>query len=289
MRERVNATRVLARRKIYETLISPGFYVAEAIGLLLAYVLVSGFVDSIDSGGFNYQLYPLYELIGRSLKGAFGTAFFEKLFAEGPFLFVLHVAYLPVFLYLTVSSVFKFGLEKKVGAIELIAYGPADGTAYFAAGVVKDVVFALLHILVMIVFFGVSAGINNLVLGPSIFLSFILVFLLSISFSAFGVFASAISENSASAVAIFLGILLSFLIILMGSFAITSEYVHSLSSIISWILKWLSPFYYWDMGLRAIGGGGWVLFVLSIGLSLVLSVLVLSISHIVLKTKGVRA
>ncbi len=289
MRERTNATKVLAKRKIYETFISPGFYIAESIGLLLAYVLISGFVKSIDSGGFNFRLYPMYELIGRSLNGMFGAAFLEKLFAEGPFLFILYIAFLPVLLYLSISSVFKFGLEKKVGAIELITYGPADGTSYFAAGVIKDILFTILHILTMIIFLAIAAGINNLVLGPGIFLSFILVFILSIGFSAYGVFASTVSENPASAIAIFLGMLLFFFIILMGSFTIVSRYVQNLSSIFSWILKWLSPFYYWNLGLRAIEVGAWGMFFLSIILSLALSFFMLFISHVILRNKGVRA
>jgi len=289
MNERMNAAKVLSKQKIYETFISPGFYIAETIGLILAYFLVSGFMKSIDSAGFNYQLYPAYELIGRSLEGMFGTTFMEKLFAEGPFLFILYVSFLPIMFYLSISSVFRFGLELKVGAVELVVYGPADGTSYFMATVIKDILFTLIHILVLSLFLAIAGRVNNLVLGPSFFLSIILVYFLSVTLYSIGIFASTISENSASAIVIFLGINLFFILIFMGSFTIVSGYVQSLSSVISWVIKWFSPFFYWNLGLRAIETGSRGLFILSIVLSLVLSLFVLFFSHIILKHKGVRA
>jgi hypothetical protein len=289
MSERLNATKVLSRRKIYETFISPGFYIAEAIGLVLAYFLISGFVKSIDSAGFNFQLYPMYELIGRSINGAFGITFFIKLFAEGPFLFILYVSFLPILLYLSISSVFRFGLERKVGAIELVAYGPADGTSYFLANIIKDILFTIIHLVVLVLFLAIAAGTNNLVLSPSIFLSIVLVFFMAITLYAFGIFSAAVSENSASAIAIFLAIILFFIVILMGSFTIVSGYVRNLSFVLSWIIKWFSPFFYWDLGLRAMEAGSWGIFVLSLVLSCALTALVLFFSHLILKNKGVRA
>ncbi len=288
MNERLNATGVIARRKILETLISPGFYIALTIGLLLGYFLVAGFVRSVDSSGFDYRLNPVYDLIGRSLEGAFGATFVAKLFAEGPFLFALYLSFLPVLVYLAVSSVFHFGLEKKVGALELLAYGPADGTSYFLASLIKDILVTALSLAALLVFLGAAAAINNLILGPAFLSSLALVFVLSVAVYAYGIFASALTNNSASAVALFLGVLLFFLIILMGSFTIVSGYVRTLSGVFAWVLQWLSPFFYWDLGLRAVEVGGWGSFAGSIGLLLALSAVVLAASHFTLKAKGVR-
>ena len=231
----------------------------------------------------------MYELIGRSLNGAFGITFFVKLFAEGPFLFILYVSFLPILLYLSINSVFRFGLERKVGAIELVAYGPADGTTYFLANIIRDILFTIIHIAVLVVFLAIAAGINNLVLGSSIFLSIFLVFFLSVTLYAFGVFSAVVSENSASAIAIFLAIVLFFIIILMGSFTIVSGYVRNLSFVLSWIIKWFSPFFYWDLGLRAMETGSGGGFILSLTLSSVLSAVVLFFSHIIIKNKGIRS
>ncbi len=288
MNYRARATSVLAKRRITETLISPGFYVAQAIGLLLAYFLVSGFVRAIDSSGFNDQLFPLYELIGRSLRGAFGATFVDKLFAEGPFLFTLYIAFLPVLLYLSVSSVFRFGLEKKVGALELLAYGPADGTSYFLAALIKDILMTLLYLVVLLVFLFIAAAINNLILGPAFYFSLLVVFFLAVAVYGYGIFASSLTDNSASAVAVFLGLLLFFIIIMMGSFTVVSGYVRNLTSVFAWIVKWISPLFYWDLALRYLEVGGWGLYLLGMALLLVLSAVVLLISHFIIKARGVR-
>ena len=44
---RIAAARVIARRRLLETFISPGFYIALTIGLLLGYFLVAGFKKHI--------------------------------------------------------------------------------------------------------------------------------------------------------------------------------------------------------------------------------------------------
>ena len=289
MNQRAHATTVLARRRILETLISPGFYVAQTIGLILAYLLVAGFVRAVDSSGFDYQLNTAYDLIGRSLVGAFGATFVEKLFSEGPFLFVLYVAFLPVLLYLAVSSVFRFGLEKKVGALELLTYGPADGTSYFLAALIKDILMTAIYLAVLLVFLLVAGLLNNLILGPSFYYSLIILFFLSIAIYAYGIFASTLTDNSASAIAVFLGLVLFFIIIMMGSFTIVSGYVRNLSSVFAWLVKWISPLFYWDLALRFVEVGNWGMYFIGILLLLVLSAVVLLISHLTIKARGVRS
>ncbi|MBA7624474.1 hypothetical protein ES703_31883 [subsurface metagenome] len=285
---RIAAARVIARRRLLETFISPGFYIALTIGLLLGYFLVAGFTGTIDSSGFNLELNPVYDLITRSLQGAFGLTFVHQLFAEGPFLFALYISFIPVLLYLSVSSVFSFGLEKKVGAIELLAYGPADGTSYFLASYIKDVLLTVLAMLILFLFMGIAAVINNLLLGPMFFYSMLLIFIISLSIYAYGVLASVLTNYAGSAIALFIGAMLFFLFIIMGAFVIVSRYVQSLSNVLAWIIKWLSPFYYWDLGLRAVGAGNTLFFLLSLLILLLLSGLILFISHLSIKARGVR-
>ena len=289
MNQRAHATSVLAKRRILETLISPGYYVAQTIGLVLAYLLVAGFVRAVDSSGFNYTLNPAYELIGRSLVGAFGATFVEKLFSEGPFLFTLYIAFLPVLLYLAVSSVFRFGLEKKVGALELLTYGPADGTSYFLAALIKDVLMTAIYLVVLLLFLLIAALLNNLILGPSFYYSLIILFFLSIAIYAYGIFASSLTDNSASAIAVFLGLILFFFIIMMGSFTVVSGYVRNLASVFAWIIKWISPLFYWDLALRFVEVGNWGMYFIGVALLMLLSAVVLFISHLTIKTRGVRA
>jgi hypothetical protein len=262
--------------------------VAAALGLLLAYFLTAGFARAVDSSGFDFRLHPVYDLIGRSLEGAFGGVVVQKLFAEGPFQLVLYVAFLPVLLFLAASSVYRFGLERKVGAVELLAYGPADGTSYFLAFMVKDLLATLVYLAALTGFLAAAAALHNLVLGPTFFHCLIVLPFVSVAVYAWGVFASTLTDNSASALAVFLALMAFFLVVFLGSFTIASGYVAGLSTVLAWIVRWVSPLYYWDQALRAAETAGWPLYALYLALLLVVGAAVLAASHFILRARGVR-
>ena len=288
MNYRLNAVKAISKRKIFETFITPGFYIALSVSLLLGYFLINGFINSIDSSGLNYGLNPVYELIAKSLSGAFGGTFVIKLFSEGPFLFALYVAYIPFLFYLAISSVFKFGFEKKVGAIELLVYGPSDGTSYFLASLVKDTVFTVVFMAVILVFFWITAILNNLILGPMFFYSLIVILFLSLAFFAYGTLSAVATDNAASGIALFLGIAVVFVILEMGSFAIISGYVTNLSNVLAWIVKWISPLFYWHLALSAVSYGDTGVFFLNLLFLLILAAVIHIISHFILKGRGVK-
>ena len=289
MSERTHATRVLTGWRLRETLLSPGFYIAQVVGLLLTVFLISRFVASVDSSGFNFQLNPIYDLIGRSLSGTFGLTFTIKLFAEGPFLFVLYLAFLPVLIYLAVSSVFRFGLEKKAGAVELVAYGPADGTAYLISYFAKDFILTLVYLAVLVIFFATTAVLNNLVLGPLFFYSLALLFFIALTVYAYGMLTSVLADNPASSLAVFIGLNVFFFTLMLGSFTVVSGYVRSLANTLAWIVQWFSPAFYWSLGFRAMETGNVSVFLLTALILCVLTAAILAVSHLVIKTRGVKA
>ncbi len=289
MSDRARAARVIATRQVFEALISPGLYIALVVGLFLGTFLVSGFARAVDSSGFNPQLHPLYDLVARALEGAFGRTFVAALFAEGPLPFAFAVSFLPVFLYIAVSSVFKFGLEKNAGAVELIAYGPADGTSYLIASYVKDLLLVLLSSLVILAFMVAAAALYNYVAGPELFLTALVAFFLSLALFAYGVFASMLTMNASSSLALFLGIVAFFLVVLFGSFAIVGDYVRSLSTVVAGVVQWFSPFFYGNLSLQAHAAGNPLGFFGGLALLAVLSGVVLAASHFIIRARGVRA
>ena len=288
MNQRLHATAVIARRRVLETVISPGYYVALTIGLVLAHLLVAGFVRTVDSSGVNLSLVPAYDLVGRGLGGAFGSTFTAKLFAEGPFLFTLYAAFLPVLLYLAVSSVFRFGLERKVGALELLTYGPADATAYFLAALIKDLLMTAVSLAVLTGFLLAAAGLNNLVLGASFIQHLVILLFVTGALYGYGILAASLTDNSASAVALFLGVILVFGAVTIGSFAVIGGYVRNLASVFAWVIKWISPLFYWDLALRFAEAGNWGMYLVAALLLVVLAAAVLAASHLTMKVRGVR-
>jgi hypothetical protein len=289
MSDRTRATWVIAKRQMFEALISPGLYIALVVGLFLGFFLVSGFVRAVDSSGFNPQLRPLYDIIARALEGAFGKTFVDALFAEGPLPFAFAISFLPSFLSIAVSSVFKFGLEKNAGAVELVAYGPADGTSYLIASYVKDLFLILLVIVVILAFMVGAAAIYNFVVGPELLLTALLSFFLSIALFAYGVLASMLTTNGSSSLALFLGIVAFFLVVLFGSFAIVGEYVRNLSTAVAGVVQWISPFFYANLSLQANAAGDSLGFFSGLALLVVLAGVILAASHFIITARGVRA
>lgn len=289
MSDRARAARIIAKRQVFEALISPGLYIALVVGLFLGYFLVSGFSRAVDSSGFNPQLRPLYDIIARALEGAFGKTFVDALFAEGPLPFAFAVSFLPAFLYIAVSSVFKFGLEKNAGAVELVAYGPADGTSYLIASYVKDLFLVLLAIVVILAFMVAAAAIYNYVAGPELFLTALVAFFLSLGLFAYGILASMLTMNASSSLALFVGIIAFFLVVLFGSFAIVGEYVRNLSTVVASAVQWISPFFYGNLSFKANAAGDSLGFFGGLALLVVLSGVILAASHFIIRARGVRA
>jgi len=288
MNDRWHATVTLAKRRIFETFISPSLYVAISAGLLLGFFLVSGFVSAVDSSGLNYFLNPVYELIARSLSGTFGSTYVLKLFAEGPYLFALHVAYIPFLIYLSISGVYRFGFEKNVGAMELIMYGPADGTSCFLAFILRNLLFTDLYSVILLLFFWITALVTNMVLGPQFFYALAMMFFLALAIYAIGSLTSVVSGNSSVGTALFAGILIFLVLIQMGSFTIVSGYVKSLSSVIASLVKWISPLFYWNTGLSSMDYGYVGGYLLNMVYLVVLAAVLLAVSHFIVKSRGVR-
>lgn len=288
LRLSLHAARVFAKRRIQETLLAPGFYVAQTIGLALAWLLVIGFVRSVDSSGFSYRLAPAYDLLGRGLAGAFGETFVAKLFAEGPFLLALHVAFLPVLLHLSVSSVFRFGLERKVGALELLTCGPADGTSWFLAALVKDLSLTAAYGGLLLLFLTVAAREHNLVLGPAFFSGLAVMLFLALALYAYGTLASALTDNPAAALGLFLGGLLLFMAVQTGSLALVGTFVRNLASVVATAVQWVSPLYYWNLAAGFAEVGAWGRYLLSIAALAALAGAALFVARLTLGVRGVR-
>ncbi|MGO9309328.1 MAG: hypothetical protein ACLQDL_09940 [Spirochaetia bacterium] len=289
MRRRLHAALVIARRQAFETLLAPGLYVTLALGLLLGFFLVSGFAASIDSAGFNPSLNPLYDLLDRLLVGTFGAAFAAKLFAEGPFTLALLAAFLPVFLFLAISAVFRFGQEKGAGAVELLTYGPADGTSYFIASFLTQSLFTAGALAAIAAFLGVAAALGNLVLGPLFLLFLPLLLFLSLPIMAYGILCSVLSTNASAALAAFLGILAFFVLVFGGSLSISRVSVRTAASVAAAIVQWVSPLYYASLSVRAAQVGSVGGAVGAAALLLVLTGILLAASHVAISRRGVRA
>ena len=126
MDNRINTIKTIAKHRIIDTLISPVPYITTSLGLLIAFFLITNFLGIIDSHGLNFELNPFYNIVFNLLRGTFGTSFVEKLFNNGPYLFILIVSFIPFAFYLALSSIYCFAIEKKTAVYKNIASRPAE-------------------------------------------------------------------------------------------------------------------------------------------------------------------
>ena len=284
-RRRVRAAAVIGRRQLKEALIGAGWWVSLTAALLAAHFVVTLFAASLDSSGFNPDRTPVAGQLARMLTGAFGATLVETLFAEGPFLLALFAAALPVLGWLAMASVFRFGIEKNAGAVELLVYGPVDGTAYCLASFLRDAALATTALVAILAFLGIEALTGGMILGPRFFAALAAIWLASLSVAALGILCSVIAGGAASALAMFAGLMAAFLVVLAGSLTISSAPVRAVSAAITWVVRWVSPVHYLALALRSRGFG----LAGSLALQGALAAALLGASHLVIGRRGVRA
>jgi len=285
---RINAALAIGRRRLLEAFIHPGYYVALAVSLAIGFAFVTGFVRSIDSSGFDYRLTSLYAFAGGILSGAFGDGVVANTFADGPYLFATNIAFLPVLLYLSMTSVYRFGTEKASGTIELLTYGPSDGTSYFLGSILKDMVLTVGTLLIFILFFALSAAVDNLALTQKLVSSTVLLLFVSLAVYSYGVLVSVLTDSASAGLALFMSGQVVLALSLIGSYAIVTGYVQSLSTVAAWVIQWFSPFYYWSLGTRASIGHDAVEYTIGVAGLATLSTVLLVASHYIIRFRGVR-
>jgi hypothetical protein len=173
--------------------------------------------------------------------------------------------------------------------MELLAFGPADGTSYILASFLKDALFTALSLVVITGFLAAVAALGNLVLSPLFFASLPVLFALSLPIFSYGILCSVLSSNASSALASFLGILVVFVLVFAGSLSIASTAVRTGASAAAAVLQWFSPLYYATLCLKAAQGSSIAGMLGGIGLLLALSAALLAAGHLAISRRGVRA
>lgn len=287
-RERLHAAGVMARTQLKELLLSPGPYVALAVGLALGWVLCSGFARAIDSSGFDPRLDAAWDLVTRACSGAFGPVFVERMLSEGPFLLVVVASATPLVLLLVISSVVRMGTDRTSGALELVASGPADGTSWFLGSFARDAVVSAAGLAVVALYCVVLAAAGNLAVGPMAAAAIPVLFLLSLALSAFAVLCSVLVANAGGALALFAGVCALFLAALAGSLGTRVSSFHTGAQAASAVIQWVSPFFYAELCAQGYGAGSAPRFAAGLVLLAALTAAALGAAHLVIRRRGVR-
>lgn len=252
---RFRAVRVLARRRLPEHLFSPVTWVLAAFGLVLAFLLVDAFVKSVDSSGFDFSLHPPYQIIYGVIGSGFGVTYVRQLFGDGPFALASLVGFTPFILYLCLASIQRFGYERRAGIVDLVAAGPADVSAYLLSFGAADELVVAAYLSVTGLFLAASGIVWNLVVGVTLVMYLLGLLFFAASLLALALVLAALLRQPASAAALFLVLVAALAFAEVASFAVVGGGPGSLASVVSWVLRWVSPFYYLEAARMATRSG----------------------------------
>jgi len=237
-------TKELTRLHLKEMFLSPAFFIVAAISTVFGYLPVRGFVNSIGSQGFKPSLSPMFANITSSLESLFSEVLVEKLFAEGPFLFAFYCAFIPMLLYVCTSSIITYHFQHDVGAIELVRFGPIRSRTYLVSLFLKDMVLILIYILYLTATFFVISRLNNLLMGPAFIQAVFVLAFVSILVCVYARLAASVTTTGIGSLSLFLIVMVLFAIVHIGSYTVINDYIRNVSTVLSWIIQWFSPFYF---------------------------------------------
>jgi hypothetical protein len=174
----------------------------------------------------------------------FGEIFVQHLFSEGPFLFALYCSFIPIILYVLISSIITYHQHKDQGVLELFRFGSFKTSSYIISLFIKDVISVSIFFIYLFSFFFAVSRFNNLLLGPLFIQSMISLLFVTLLLCAYGKLAMVATSSPVESLFLLIATLTLFLLIQLGTYSIVSENLRTISSILSSVVQWFSPFYY---------------------------------------------
>lgn len=272
MQQRLNATRLIARRELRSTLYSIGIYVVMTAAFLIAAFLVNRTLYAIQQNGLMVLKHPFDE--------------------------PLYVTVVIGAIYLALCSALAISRERDLGTIEVLFYGPVDAPSYVLGKYFEQMITFVGMLVFYIVFFYVLSLFTNFgFTGSLLAIAFISIFVTS-TMVGFGILLSALTKKIRTSVLAFLLMIVFFL-----AFDIAYDVIMSISGqdltvaliylrvamqFLNQIVEWLSPIAYLKRGISAVNMQRMDLYLLSLGQSLLYTVVLLGLSILTFNWKGVK-
>jgi ABC-type transport system involved in multi-copper enzyme maturation permease subunit len=271
-RARLHAVSVVQRRDLIGMLFAPGIYVAVAVGMVGALVIVRGHLDAIAR---NRVLV---------LSDAFSLPFF--------------VAATIGMLFLALVSVATVAREREAGTLETLFYGPVDHWAYLLAKHAAQVAaFGLISVASAALLLS-YAGLSGLRLGWEFVPEVLLSLFTAAAVAAFGLFFSTLTRSARGALALFFAVAALFLSIHLGAELLSGVpvtnnfspllFVRELFIGLDAVVSYVSPFALFQKGVDAVVRGSALEYLGVLALSCVQCAVLLTAAVGLLERRGVR-
>lgn len=285
---RLVAIKAMAGRELRSTLFSFGIYVAIALGLLVASLLLYNYVGSIQENG---MLVLPASTTNTRYYGA-GMPAPEPM--QVPLKWAVYIGAI----YITLSASMSISRERDQGTLEVLFYGPVDSVSFVLAKFMEQILAFAVILLFYAAYFVTLSKISNIALSAGFIRMLLLSLLLAGCMAAFGMFLSSLSRKVKTSVILFLVFTLIFILVpvIHGQLMTRSpdEAKGALSiakhttSYLNMIVNWVSPFAYLERGSTAIELGSTVEFLKSLLFSILYTTVLLVSSIGIFNRKGVR-
>ncbi|MGQ9631429.1 MAG: ABC transporter permease [bacterium] len=268
---RLKATWILAKRDLVSTFYGVGIYVTIVIMLAVASVRLRAYLSGVEE--------------------------VKVLLSSSPMVVPFFSAVVVCAIYLALVSVTTIAREKDQRTLMVLFFGPVDHTTYVMGKYLKGMLGYLIAAVLLVLYFFLASNLTNLGISSEIFQVLVLsIFFVSCVVS-FSIFVSTLTTRILTSILLFLGIMavlfgisISSNILLNLKADVLSTPLKSLAdaiSLLNRVVRWFSPFSYFNDGLDAISLGSLGKYLLSLAYSLVYSAVFLPLAIFTLKEKGV--
>lgn len=268
----IQTIKALTKRDLYSNLRSWGIYIVAFLSFVASSFILKNYLDSIQADNI--------------------------LISADPLNYPLFISVVIISLYLAILSAVSISREKDQGTLEVLFYGPVSSSTYILGKYIKDILTYLVMIIFFLVYFWGVSLLTNLGFSYGL-LKTILVSIFSVScIVSFGLFISSLTGKMRNSIIWLVGILGLFLAVQLGQTVLLGMPEESMSPVLTYLgdtlsvvsqgINWISPFSYLTRGIDAVYLDSTLLYGLNILYSLVYSAVLLSLSILILKQKGVK-
>jgi ABC-type transport system involved in multi-copper enzyme maturation permease subunit len=271
--QRWHAAALIQWRDLRAMILGRGIYLILSLALLAAIVILRNSLNFIDENGL--------------------------LVASGAFTLPLFAVILVSALFLALSSVTTIARERDQGTLEALFYGPVDSVAYVLGKYLAQVGTYLVMVAIYVGSFLIYAGLTNFIFPASLGWVILLSILIVSNLIALGIFLSTLVGTVRTALLLFLGLVVVFLVIeaghevlaalpVQGGYYNPLLFLQNALALLNQGVDWLSPLAYLNQGMEAVRRESYIAYLAILLISALYTFIFLGLSVITLERKGVR-
>lgn len=260
-----SSAKIMLRARLKQTLIQPGVYVAAAAMLAMVLVVSQSFVRAVDSASFHFANDPLMEVVVGTLIELLGVSFVNYLFSQGPFLFSIHLVAFLFILGIGAITSSTFAYEMRSGFVDLIRVAPVARFHLSISAVLRSVIITGIAILGVLLLLVLIALVSNIFLGPLHVAAAVILLLFSVPVYSYAVLIGGIGLGPWVSMATFVGVMAVLVVSTVADSLIVADgALHPVFGLASTVIRWISPFHWFQLVWSAIQRGAFGISVIAI-------------------------